>query len=98
VTIVPFPAPSSSAETLAAKIAHIERLHNDNEADPFLSFVEQLERAKVSAAYGDALGIGGIELVAAQLPHEPEWHSWLIMALAPIAALCAVGLMLAVAG
>ncbi len=95
-SIVRFPTPSP-AETLTAKIARIEELRAENEADPFLSFVEQLERAKVSAAYcPDALG--GIELVAAQLPREPEWHSWLIMLCVPIAALCAVGMMIAVVG
>jgi hypothetical protein len=29
---------------------------------------------------------------------EPRWHGWVTTALAPIAALCAVGLMVAVVG
>jgi hypothetical protein len=31
-------------------------------------------------------------------PVEPRWHGWLMTLLVPIAALCAVGLMVAVVG
>ncbi len=31
-------------------------------------------------------------------PAEPHWHSWLIMLLVPIAALCGVGIVIAVVG
>ena len=37
-------------------------------------------------------------MVATIIEREPHWHTWLIMLLVPIAALCVVGLMVAVVG
>lgn len=86
------------ADILARKIARIEELHAENEADAHPSF-ERIARAQAEAAGCDALGANGAELVAAAIKREPRWHSWVIMWLClPLAALCAVGFMLAVVG
>ncbi len=62
------------------------------------SIEEQSWESDTPVIAGDALAIGGTEIVARHLTREPTWHGWLTTLLVPIAALCAVGLMVAVVG
>ena len=86
------------ADTLARKLNRIDELHADNHADAHPSF-ERLARAEAVARCPDALGIAGAELFAICIELEPRWHAWVMTwLLVPIAALCTVGVMLAVVG
>jgi hypothetical protein len=94
----PVIAGGSHADILARKLDRIEELHADNEADVHPSF-ERIARAQALATGCDALGANGAELVAGVIEREPRWHSWVIMWVCwPIAALLAVGVMVAVVG